>query len=60
MASILDRQIATSYVSSIVALALGIVLAVGVSAFFSLIGWGWRVGVPDCGCGKWSCAVDIG
>jgi len=27
-------------VSSIVALALGIVLAVGVNAFFSLIGWG--------------------
>jgi hypothetical protein len=35
-----DGQMATSYVSSIVALALGIVLAVGVSAFFSFIGWG--------------------
>lgn len=40
----LDRQAANSYVSSIIALALGIVLAVGVSAFFGLIGWGgeWR------------------
>jgi hypothetical protein len=36
----LDRQAANSYVSSIIALALGIVLAVGVSAFFGLIGWG--------------------
>jgi hypothetical protein len=36
----LDRQPANSYVSSIIALALGIVLAVGVSAFFGLIGWG--------------------
>jgi hypothetical protein len=36
----LDRQSANSYVSSIIALALGIVLAVGVSAFFGLIGWG--------------------
>jgi hypothetical protein len=32
----LDRQPANSYVSSITALALGIVLAVGVSAFFGL------------------------
>jgi hypothetical protein len=36
----LDRQPANSYVSSIIALALGIVLAVGVSAFFGLIRWG--------------------
>jgi hypothetical protein len=36
----LDRQPTNSYVSSIIALALGIVLAVGVSAFFGLIGWG--------------------
>jgi hypothetical protein len=36
----LDRQTANSYVSSLIALALGIVLAVGVSAFFHLIGWG--------------------
>jgi hypothetical protein len=39
-ASMLDRQTATSYLSSIVALALGIVLTVSVSAFFSFIGWG--------------------
>ena len=41
-----DRETATShpsstsYASSIVALVLGIVLAVGVSAFFGVIGWG--------------------
>jgi hypothetical protein len=36
----LDRQPTNSDVSSIIALVLGIVLAVGVSAFFGLIGWG--------------------
>lgn len=60
MASILDRQIATSYVSSIVALALGIVLAVGVSSFFSLIGWGGEWASQTAGAASGAAPLIIG